>query len=1174
MREAPDIVKRLREEEKKGSFNNLYLSSQKKPNKVGVVLSNKKDSSKNKISSDKNQIKKRYEMILSSTSDLISIVSFNLKATYEFVSPSHKELLGYESKDLIGKSFFDFVHPDDKKNISPVLTKYIKMKAKKLISGKEDKFAENLSYRIKDKKGQWHFLETTANIYGNKIIAVSKDVTEQRTARQELKESELQYRTIFNSSKDVLLVFDFDGNIVDANNAALKTYGYSKDEFLNLSGKDIVHPDFHYIFKKFILDVKDTGEFFSESVDVRKDGTTFPVNVKGTSFVLNGEEHLLAIVRDISKQKKAEENLKKSEEKYKSIFKNAQVGIFRTDLKTGKMLEANDALVKFTGFKNQKEMFEDNYNIADHYVNPSDRQKMIDILKSKGKIEGFVAPFKRLDGKVRWIRFSAQISKNKKWIEGVSEDITEWKESEKEIVKLSQAVDQSSSIIVTTDLKGNLEYVNDAFTKITGYSKEEVLGKNPSILKSSYTSKEEYKKLWKEISLGNTWQGTFHNKKKNGKLYWEFASISPVFNKNGEIMSYMKVAEDITKQKIAEEKIYSLSQIAEQSTDGIIKTDKDFKINYMNPAAEELFGYTFEELKGKKPDIFNAEIKSDEITNEIYDDISSGKIHFGESLNVRKDGTKFYCQYKVSPLKDDNGKITGYIASQRDITDIKESQKETERFLNAAADGIRIIGKDYKVKKLNQSMADLAGVKKDKAVGMNCREMFGDKNICGTDKCALKRVLKTGEKQILDTNRVTKDGRIIPCLDVVSPWYNKKGKIDGVIEDFRDLTHIKDISKKLRESENLFRTLVEQSTVGVYIHDPIDNKVLYANPLIRNILGFSDNEFEKADLYKYVHPDDLKFLKERTRKRLSGEEIDPSAEIRLIPPNKDMIWVRIYTNFIDYKGTKAALASAIEITESKKAREKIKSINEKLKQKVFERTSEVENLLKQKDEFIGQLGHDLKTPLTPLNTLLPIAQKKVKDESVKELINVSVQNVNYMKNLVSKTLELARLNSPSIEFDFTDLNLKDIVEGVLNKNKAIFRKENFSVQNNISKDIEVNADLMRLEEVFNNLIINAIKYSRNEISGKIIIDGEEKEKFIKISLKDYGVGLTPEQISKIFSEFYKTDTARSDFNSTGLGLPICKRIVEKHGGKIWVESPDLGKGSTFYFTLKKSKGGI
>jgi signal transduction histidine kinase len=244
-------------------------------------------------------------------------------------------------------------------------------------------------------------------------------------------------------------------------------------------------------------------------------------------------------------------------------------------------------------------------------------------------------------------------------------------------------------------------------------------------------------------------------------------------------------------------------------------------------------------------------------------------------------------------------------------------------------------------------------------------------------------------------------------------------------------------------------------------------------------------------------------------------------------------------------------------------------LNINLERKVEERTKEIKDILHQKDEFIGQLGHDLKNPLGPLINLIPILLAKTENEDDREILSILMKNVTYMKNLVVKTLDLARLNSPNTKFDFEQISMKDEINEAVQNNQFMFDENNIKVDTDLDVDYFVNADKLRLNEVFNNLLNNAVKYSNEK--GFIKINVEENENEIIVSIKDNGIGMDNDQLNHVFDEFYKADSSRHDFDSSGLGMPICKRIIEKHGGSIWVESKGIGKGSTFYFTLPKDK---
>ncbi|MBN2600168.1 MAG: HAMP domain-containing protein, partial [Candidatus Thermoplasmatota archaeon] len=247
------------------------------------------------------------------------------------------------------------------------------------------------------------------------------------------------------------------------------------------------------------------------------------------------------------------------------------------------------------------------------------------------------------------------------------------------------------------------------------------------------------------------------------------------------------------------------------------------------------------------------------------------------------------------------------------------------------------------------------------------------------------------------------------------------------------------------------------------------------------------------------------------------------------------------------------------------AREQLSTLNKNLEARVQERTQEIEKLLKQKDEFINQLGHDLKNPLGPLINLIPLLEEKETDAAKKEMLSVLHRNADYMKNLVVKTLELAVLNSPNARFSMEILNLYQEIHHIISNKKILFDEHNVTISTAIDQSLTIKADRLRLEELLTNLFENSVKYCQTDC--KVSIDAKRTNDFITISIKDNGIGMTKEEIERIFDEFYKADSARHDIQNTGLGMSICKRIVEKHGGRIWVESPGPGKGTTVFFTF-------
>ena len=247
--------------------------------------------------------------------------------------------------------------------------------------------------------------------------------------------------------------------------------------------------------------------------------------------------------------------------------------------------------------------------------------------------------------------------------------------------------------------------------------------------------------------------------------------------------------------------------------------------------------------------------------------------------------------------------------------------------------------------------------------------------------------------------------------------------------------------------------------------------------------------------------------------------------------------------------------------------QKLNEFNRNLEQRVIERTVEVNRLLLHKTRFIDNLSHDLGTPLTPLITLLPAIKNEVSDPKVKELVDTCIRNAEYIRRVVNNTRKLAEVSST--DFLLKKESLFDIVNELQKKYEVIFNSCNIKVENNISKDVFIKTEKSKLMDLFDHISSNAVNSMPD--GGTLTFESKtiqrNNETFIQISVSDTGVGLTREQTDHLFDEFYKVDDSRHKLDSTGLGLTICKNIVEKHGGKIWADSHGEGTGTTIHFSL-------
>jgi signal transduction histidine kinase len=168
--------------------------------------------------------------------------------------------------------------------------------------------------------------------------------------------------------------------------------------------------------------------------------------------------------------------------------------------------------------------------------------------------------------------------------------------------------------------------------------------------------------------------------------------------------------------------------------------------------------------------------------------------------------------------------------------------------------------------------------------------------------------------------------------------------------------------------------------------------------------------------------------------------------------------------------------------------------------------------------------------------------------------------------LVDETLKIAEISSLNTKYNIKDFNFSNLINSIIEENKPLFEMKKIKINNKFSSNLIVNADELKIKEVLNNLISNAIKYS--EDNGEVSLNYKIENNKIIFSISDSGKGLNDDQLNHIFDEFYKADESRHNLSSSGLGLSICKRIIEKHGENIWAESKGIGYGTTLYFTLK------
>ncbi len=249
-------------------------------------------------------------------------------------------------------------------------------------------------------------------------------------------------------------------------------------------------------------------------------------------------------------------------------------------------------------------------------------------------------------------------------------------ESSEQVRKLSRAAAQAPVSIIITDKQGVVEFVNPRFEVVTGYDAIEVHGKPISILKSGHTPDQDYVDMWTAITVGKTWSGEILNRRKDGSLYWEQISIGPVLDEHGGISHFLSVQEDISVRKEAEANLKLFARIFDSVHEGIMVTDADQNIVFTNPAFTGITGYEAAEVAGQNPRILGSGLMTDAFYEDMWRSINKTGSWQGEVIDRRKDGESYVEWLSISALRDDDGKVSQYIAVFSDISDRKEVENK------------------------------------------------------------------------------------------------------------------------------------------------------------------------------------------------------------------------------------------------------------------------------------------------------------------------------------------------------------------------------------------------------------------------------------------------------------------------------------------------------------------
>ncbi len=697
------------------------------------------------------------------------------------------------------------------------------------------------------------------------LLARVRDISQQKNAEMSLRQAEERFSRTFNFSPVAACLTDLaTGKIINANERLEEIFKLSREDLLG--NNTLALGIWNSREERDIWISKLSGGETVRNLEITRtlpQGDRRDFSVSMAIIPLNDDKCLLTLIDDITDRKLAAEALRESEERYRYLYNNAEVGLFRTAIIDGLVLECNDRAAEIFGYASKEEMI-NQFRVSQHYVDPSARERFIEEMSRTGETSNYKIRFFRKGGSVIWVSLSAKIHPEKGYIDGVFYDITDQKRAEEELVKLSHAVEQSPVTVVVTDTNGTIEYVNPKFTELTGYSREEALGQNPRVLKSGETSEAEYKKLWETIAAGGEWRGEFHNRKKNGELFWERAQISPIKNEKGAITHFVAIKEDITQRKQAEAALVESEErfrrIFEEGPLGMALAGSDYRFLKVNAAFCEMIGYTEQEFMHLTfKDITHPDYlvqNEDSVKQLLAGEISQFRT---EKRYIRKDGKTVWGNVSINAVRDKEDRFLYFLDMIEDISDRKVNEEilhKTQFSIDHASDMAFWLDSSGRLKYINNAAVNILGYTREELL----RFSVWDINPCFDEtKWSLYwEGLKKAGTLTIESQLHSKDGKVF-STEVCANYLEYGGK-EYDFGFVRDITQRKKTESDLLESRRTLETLMNNLPGMAY---------RYANNPQWTMEFVSDGCFEltgynpqdilnnnKMSFNDIIHPDD------------------------------------------------------------------------------------------------------------------------------------------------------------------------------------------------------------------------------------------------------------------------------------------------------------------------------
>ena len=729
---------------------------------------------------------------------------------------------------------------------------------------------------------------------------------------------------------------------------------------------------------------------------------------------------------------------------------------------------------------------------------------------------------------------------------------------------LIAAVEQAVDGIVITDTNGLIEYVNPAFTTMTGYTHEEVLGQNPRLLKSGRHPREFYQELWCTIRSGQVWHGEMVNRRKDGSLYTEEMRITPVRDAAGEIVRYIAIKHDVTEERAAEELRLLLAAVEDSSDDAIATSSPAGVILTWNRGAETMLGYSSNEAIGKPLSVFVPSERQPHLERVIEQALDGHVVSQHHGVCLHKDGSKVRVSVTVRPIRNYAGEIVAVTVTHRDLSERREAEQARAllaSIVECSSDAISAVKLDGTIVSWNRASEVLLGYTSREIIGKNAALLAPPERGEHTRKC-LGLIRQGCSVSSFEDLALTKDGRVIDVSVAVSPIRDPDQEVVGAAVIARDITERKQADQALKSSEEKFRQLAETIREVFWMVSPSVDEILYVSPAYQHVWGRSCESLYQNPMswMEAIHPDDRKRADAGVLKYTQGEAAE--SEYRIRTPDGEEKWICDRSFPIrDQAGKLIRIVGIAEdITEQRRYEAELIQARE---------GADAAN--QAKSRFLANMSHEIRTPMNGVIGMIQLLLETELTPEQKRYVTIAETSGRALLNLIDGVLDLSKIEAKKIQIERKGFCVQAAVEDVIQLLSVQSSAKGLGFRSRVSAEIPalLVGDVYRLRQVLTNLCSNAIKFTeRGNVTLDVELEGRgDDEATVRFTVTDTGIGIRPEKLARIFSPFTQADDSTTrKYGGTGLGLTISKQLVELMGGSIGVDSR-VGHGSVFWFTV-------